>query len=71
MKAEITKKCSNCFQVKLVTEFYRKLKSYQSRCKQCNAEVCSGYKLNKSLKRLEAAHKKYWAMVDDLKAGAE
>lgn len=38
-----TKKCSNCFQVKPVSEFYRKLDGYQSRCKACNAEVVAGY----------------------------
>lgn len=37
------KKCSNCFQIKPLSEFYRKLKRYQSRCKACNAEVVRGY----------------------------
>lgn len=38
------KKCSNCFTVKNISYFYRKLKSYQSRCKSCNAEVVRGYR---------------------------
>lgn len=37
------KKCSNCFKTKPVSEFYRKLNHYQSRCKACNAEVVAGY----------------------------
>jgi hypothetical protein len=37
------KKCSNCFKVKPVTEFYRKLNDYQSRCKACNSEVVCAY----------------------------
>lgn len=37
------KKCSNCFEVKPVNNFYKKLQSYQSRCKECNAEVVRGY----------------------------
>lgn len=36
----MTKKCTNCFQLKPLTEFYRKLKRHQARCKDCNAEVC-------------------------------
>lgn len=39
-----TKKCSNCFKTKPVEEFYRKLHSYQSRCKECNPQVVKGYK---------------------------
>lgn len=38
-----TKKCSNCFKYKTVDQFYRRLNNYQSRCKDCNAEVCLGY----------------------------
>lgn len=46
------KKCSNCFQLKDLSEFYPKRHRYkdriysthQSRCKSCNAEVCAGYK---------------------------
>lgn len=38
-----TKKCSNCFQVKPLDQFYRKLNRHQSRCKLCNAEVVRGY----------------------------
>ncbi len=37
------KKCSNCFQVKPLDAFYRKLNRHQSRCKQCNAEVVYSY----------------------------
>lgn len=47
-----TKRCSNCFKEKLIVEFYPKrymtrtgIKEYrQSRCKECNAEVCLGYR---------------------------
>lgn len=38
-----SKKCSNCFQVKPLEAFYRKLRAHQSRCKACNAEVVRGY----------------------------
>lgn len=38
------KKCSNCFQTKPVSEFYRKKNRYQARCKGCNAEVCFVYR---------------------------
>lgn len=43
----VEKKCSNCFKIKPVTEFYRK-RAYgpngrQSRCKECNNEVVRGY----------------------------
>lgn len=37
------KKCGNCFQIKPVTEFYKKLNGYQWNCKACNAEVKYGY----------------------------
>ncbi len=37
------KPCSNCFQVKPLAEFYKKLSGFQSRCKACNAEVVRGY----------------------------
>lgn len=39
------KKCSNCFQLKPLTDFYvkRAQNSYQSRCKKCNPEVCKAY----------------------------
>lgn len=33
------RKCSNCFQVKPVSEFYRKLRGHQCRCKACQPEV--------------------------------
>jgi hypothetical protein len=39
----MTRKCSNCFRAKPVSEFYRKLASYQSRCKACNAEVVRSF----------------------------
>lgn len=41
------KACSNCFKIKPFDQFYRKGSSYQSRCKQCNAEVCRGYQNRK------------------------
>jgi hypothetical protein len=37
------RRCSNCFQEKPDTEFYRKLNGLQSRCKGCNAAVVRGY----------------------------
>lgn len=37
-------KCSNCFQIKPISEFYQKGDGYQSRCKACNNEVCSAYR---------------------------
>lgn len=37
------KKCSNCFELKSLDSFYRKLERHQSRCKACNAEVVRGY----------------------------
>lgn len=41
-----TKKCSNCFKIKPVSEFYTRRQSdgFQSRCKSCNTEVCAGYR---------------------------
>lgn len=33
------RRCSNCFQIKPLRDFYRKKNGYQSRCKPCNAEV--------------------------------
>lgn len=45
------KKCSNCFQLKPLTEFYVKRwkgkEAHQSRCKACNAEVVRGYRRRK------------------------
>lgn len=46
------KKCSNCFQFKEYSEFYTRVMGngktyYQSRCKECNKEVCAGYKKRK------------------------
>jgi hypothetical protein len=38
------RRCSNCFQTKPLSAFYRKLDRYQSRCKACNTEVCKGYR---------------------------
>lgn len=40
------KKCSNCFKIKCVYEFYSRDQGdgYQSRCKDCNTEVCAGYR---------------------------
>lgn len=57
------KRCSNCFQKKPLTEFYRKLASTQSRCKSCNAEVVRGY----AVRRREREMAFRWAM---LKGGA-
>lgn len=37
------KRCSNCFQSKPLSAFYRKLSGLQSRCKTCNAEVVRAY----------------------------
>jgi hypothetical protein len=37
------RRCSNCFKEKPLTEFYPKLRGYQSRCKGCNAEVVYAY----------------------------
>lgn len=43
------KKCSNCFRIKPTEAFYRKrdpkrgVDTWQSRCKDCNAEVVAGY----------------------------
>ena len=48
-----TKKCSNCFHVKNINEFYKKLNSEQSRCKQCNVEVVQGYRLRKRYSLLD------------------
>lgn len=42
------KKCINCFKLKPLAQFYRKLTSWQSRCKSCNTEVCKGYRMRKS-----------------------
>lgn len=39
------KKCSNCFQVKPISEFHRKGNGYQSRCKDpCNNEVARAWR---------------------------
>jgi hypothetical protein len=40
------KKCSNCFKLKPVSEFYtrRTGDGRQSRCKECNREVVAGYR---------------------------
>jgi hypothetical protein len=48
------KKCSNCFQVKPISEFYRKCDRHQSRCKSCNAEVCFVYRNRLRPKKIEA-----------------
>jgi hypothetical protein len=49
------KKCSNCFQVKVLCDFYPKRPDgYQSRCKDCNAEVCRAYKKRKQQKDFSA-----------------
>lgn len=45
------KKCSNCFEVKSLDQFYRKLDRHQSRCKDCNAEVVRGYQNRKRAER--------------------
>jgi hypothetical protein len=47
---KMEKKCSNCFKIKPVTEFYRKLDRWQSRCKACNAEVVYGYNYRAKLR---------------------
>lgn len=48
MKSETVKppvkRCSNCFELKPLSDFYRKLSHFQARCKQCNNEVCAGYR---------------------------
>lgn len=43
MELSNDKRCSNCFKVKPVNQFYKKLKRYQARCIACNNEVCKGY----------------------------
>ncbi|MCP4914542.1 MAG: hypothetical protein GY909_15615 [Oligoflexia bacterium] len=40
---KITQKCSNCFIYKKIECFYKKGNRYQSRCIECNNEVCQGY----------------------------
>ena len=45
-----TKKCSNCFKIKPVSEFYTRRDGHQSRCKDCNNEVCKGYQSEKKLR---------------------
>lgn len=50
-------KCTNCFQEKLETEFYLKLRrdpsaGRQSRCKACNAEVVRGYSKRKRVRTI-------------------
>lgn len=52
------RKCSNCFQLKPDTAFYRR-RAYgpsgrQSRCKVCNAEVVRSYERRKRLHRIRA-----------------
>lgn len=44
LNKDIERKCNNCFNVKSVSEFYRRLDDYQGRCKACQAEVWAGYK---------------------------
>jgi len=53
------KKCSNCFKVKPVTEFYRKVYRWQARCKACNAEVCRAYR-HRRQKRLRDIKEMEW-----------
>lgn len=47
------KKCSNCFQVKSATEYYRKKERLQSRCKACNAEVVAAYSKRAKQKKIQ------------------
>lgn len=47
---KLEQKCSNCFKVKPVDEFYKKLERHQSRCKSCNAEVVRSYQSAKRFK---------------------
>lgn len=35
--------CTNCYQMKPYSEYYKKLNGYQYRCKKCNAEVVRAY----------------------------
>lgn len=37
------KRCSNCFRIKPLEQFHRKLERHQSRCKACNAEVVASW----------------------------
>lgn len=53
--------CSNCFQMKALSEFYPKRPNgYQSRCKGCNAEVVRGYNHRLKARRLAEG----WRSVD-------
>jgi len=54
------KRCSNCFEFKDESEFYRKLQKRQSRCKKCNAEVVRGYARRRKAKEIEAG----WRTLD-------
>lgn len=49
----LQKRCSNCFELKPVDQFYRKLDRHQSRCKQCNNEVCFAWRNRHRPKKLE------------------
>lgn len=44
MISDDSKKCSNCFKVKSLTDFYRKLDKHQARCKSCNNEVVGAWR---------------------------
>lgn len=50
----MTKRCTNCFKEKPTAQFYRKLNRWQSRCKDCNAEVCRAYRQQKTISEIRA-----------------
>jgi hypothetical protein len=41
------RKCNNCFQIKPLTEFYKKKAGHQYACKSCAKELVYGYRLRK------------------------
>ena len=57
------KKCLNCFHLKPLEDFYRKLDGRQSRCKACNAEFVRGYNQRAKRKRI-AERWKYMLHAD-------
>lgn len=51
-KENAARKCYNCFEVKPLTSFYKKLTGFQYRCKSCNAEVVRAYYRNLSKRKI-------------------
>lgn len=58
------KKCSNCFRIKPVDQFYSRhdkrtgRRDWQARCKRCNKEVAAGWR--ESRRHLVRAHYNGW-----------